>query len=44
MEDLGFILTTYVVTIGSVATMAVLIVRSARRLAARLPPEDKPWT
>ena len=44
MEDLGFILTVYVVTIGSVATMALVIIRRARRLGERLPHEDKPWT
>ncbi|CAB4860212.1 unannotated protein [freshwater metagenome] len=43
MEDLGFILATYLITFGSVATMAAFIVRRGRRLAAQLPAEDKPW-
>jgi hypothetical protein len=43
MEDIGFILATYVATfIGSVA-LAAYYLRRGRRLAAQLPPEDKPW-
>ncbi len=43
MEDLGFILTTYIVTFASVAAMAVFVVRRGRRLAEQLPSKDKPW-
>ncbi len=43
MEDIGFILTVYVATFGSVAAMALFIVRRGRRLGAQLPDEDKPW-
>ena len=43
MEDIGFILTVYVATFGSVIALAVFIVRRGRRLAALLPDEDKPW-
>jgi hypothetical protein len=43
MEDIGFILATYVATfIGSVA-LAAYYLRRGRRLAAQLPPEDRPW-
>jgi hypothetical protein len=43
MEDIGFILATSVATfIGSVA-LAAYYLRRGRRLAAQLPPEDKPW-
>lgn len=44
MEDLGFVLATYIVTFGSVAAFAFAIVRRGRRLAAQLPAKDKPWT
>jgi hypothetical protein len=43
MEDIGFILATYVATfVGSVG-LAWYYMRRARRLSAQLPPEDKPW-
>ena len=43
MEDVGFILATYVATfVGSIA-LAAYYLRRGRRLAAQLPPEDKPW-
>jgi len=43
MEDVGFILATYIATfVGSVA-LAAYYLRRGRRLAAQLPPEDKPW-
>lgn len=44
MKDMGFILASYIATfVGSVA-LAAYYVRRGRRLAAQLPPEDKPWT
>ena len=44
MEDIGFILATYIATaVGSVG-LAVYYLRRGRKLAAQLPPEDKPWT
>ena len=43
MEDVGFILATYIATfVGSIA-LAVHYLRRGRRLAAQLPPDDKPW-
>jgi len=43
MQDVGFILATYVATfVGSLA-LAGYYLRRGRRLAAQLPPEDKPW-
>jgi hypothetical protein len=43
MDDVGFILATYIATfVGSVA-LAAYYVRRGRRLSAQLPPEDKPW-
>jgi hypothetical protein len=44
MEDLGFVLTTYIVTFASVAALALYVVRRGRRLAEQLPAKDKPWT
>ena len=43
MEDIGFILTTYIVTFAAIGAMALFIVRRGRRLAERLPAKDKPW-
>ena len=43
MENIGFILATYIATfVGSLA-LAAYYLRRGRRLAAQLPPEDKPW-
>ena len=44
MEDLGFILTTYVVALGAAGLMAWRVIRRGRQLARQLPDEDKPWT
>ena len=44
MEDLGFILASYVVTFASAAVMVLWVRRRGQRLAAQLPDEDKPWT
>ena len=44
MDDIGFILTTYVVAFGAAALMAWRVVRRGRSLAQQLPDEDKPWT
>lgn len=44
MDDLGFIVFSYVLTLGGMAVYAGWVVRRGRRLAARLPEEDRPWT
>jgi hypothetical protein len=44
MEDLGFILATYIATFVGATSLAVYYVRRGRRLAAQLPADDKPWT
>jgi hypothetical protein len=44
MDDLGFIVASYVLTLGGMAGYAWWVVRRGRRLAARLPEEDTPWT
>jgi hypothetical protein len=44
MDDLGFILASYVVTLAGVASFAWSIVRRARRQAEHVRQEDRPWT
>jgi hypothetical protein len=44
MEDAGFIIGSYVITLGAIAAYAWRTVVQARRLARRLPDEHKPWT
>ncbi len=43
MANLGFILATYIATFAGSVALAVYYLRRGRRLAAQLPPEDKPW-
>lgn len=43
MENIGFILATYIATfVGSVG-LAAYYLRRGNRLAEQLPAEDKPW-
>lgn len=44
MSDAGFIIGSYVLVLGTMAAGAVLIVTRGRRLARRVPDEEKPWT
>jgi hypothetical protein len=44
MEDIGFILATYVATFVGSVSLAWYYIRRGRRLAEQLPPEDRPWT
>ena len=44
MEDAGFILGSYIVTMAAVAGIAWRYVRHGRRLAEQVPDEDKYWT
>lgn len=43
MEDAGFIITCYVLTLGGAGLYALALVRRGKKLARRLPDEDKPW-
>jgi hypothetical protein len=43
MEDLGFILTSYLTAFGAAAAMAWWVVRRGRQLGAQVPDEEKPW-
>jgi hypothetical protein len=44
MEDIGFILASYAVTLGGIALFSWRVLRRGRVLAAQLPEEDRPWT
>ena len=43
MDDIGFILTSWVLTLGSVVALAVATIRRAKRLASQVPDSEKPW-
>jgi hypothetical protein len=43
MEDIGFILTTYVVAFGAAVALVWRTLRRGRTLAEQLPDEEKPW-
>jgi hypothetical protein len=43
VNDLGSILLGYGLVLGGMAAYAWSVIRRGRRLAARLPDEDKPW-
>ncbi|MBU6315232.1 MAG: heme exporter protein CcmD [Acidobacteria bacterium] len=43
MDDIGFILASWAVTLGSIAVLAVATLRSAKQLARRVPDQHKPW-
>lgn len=44
MDDLGFILATYISAFGAAAALAWRVLRRGRTLSAQLPEDDKPWT
>lgn len=44
MDDIGFILATYIVAFGATVALAWHTLRRGRSLAEQLPDEDKPWT
>jgi hypothetical protein len=39
-----FVITCYVATFGGIGALVAVMLRRARALARRLPPEDRPWT
>lgn len=43
MNDLGFILASWLITLGSIGVLAVVTSRQARRLSTRVPDDVKPW-
>ncbi|MFM8847474.1 MAG: heme exporter protein CcmD [Actinomycetota bacterium] len=44
MDDLGFIVGSYVVTFGSILAYVVSVVRRSRRAGRDVPREQRPWT
>lgn len=44
MDDLGFVLASYIVTFGAVAVYTVVSLRRSRRDGENIPPRDRPWT
>src|SRR3954463_10188673 len=42
--ETGFVILSYVVTFGGIVILVAAMMRRARGLSARLPPEDQPWT
>ncbi len=39
-----FVIVSYLATFGGIGVLVAVMFRRARSLAARLPPEDRPWT
>jgi hypothetical protein len=44
MDNMAFVLTSYVVTLGGVAAYVGYVLARGRRAARHVPPEDRPWT
>ena len=44
MDDLGFILGSYLLTFGSIALLARWTLRRGRRMVRPIPREELPWT
>jgi hypothetical protein len=44
MDDAGFVLGSWIITVVSVAAYAVWVVRRGRKLAEHATSEDMPWT
>lgn len=44
MDDLGFILLSYIVTIGGALGYAVGVIGRARRVGRDVPRDKRPWT
>jgi hypothetical protein len=44
MDDIGFILLSYLAAFGGSAALAWQVLRRGKALGRQLPDEDKPWT
>jgi hypothetical protein len=42
--ETSFVVISYVATFGGIGVLILAMLRRARSLAQRLPPEDRPWT
>jgi len=43
VKDLGFILASWLATLGSIGVLAALTIRRARQLSGQVPDDAKPW-
>lgn len=43
MDDIGFILASWVLTLGSIGVLAFITLRRAKRLGRQIPDDLKPW-
>lgn len=44
MDDLGFIVVSYILSLGGTALLSFAYMRRAKKLNSRIKPEDKHWT
>jgi len=44
MDDIGFILTCYLVSFGAVLLLGWRVIGRGRELSGQVSDEDKPWT
>lgn len=44
MNDVGFIVLSYVLTAGSIVSLVVVTIRRGRALSRQVADQDKPWT
>mgnify|MGYP006273980703 CR=1 FL=1 len=43
MDDLGFIVISYALSLGGTALLSLAFIRRAKKLNSRFKHEDKPW-
>lgn len=43
MRDIGFIVLSYFVTVGSIAALVFVTIRRGRALSRQVADQDKPW-
>lgn len=43
MQDAGFVIGSYLITLGAIGAFALRTIMLGRRLSDRVPDEDKPW-
>ncbi len=43
MKDLGVIVASWAITLGSIGVLALITLRRGREMSSRIPDEHKPW-
>lgn len=43
MKDLGFIVASWAITLGSIGVLALITLRRGREMSSRISDEHKPW-